>query len=168
MTSGLRWPWCGILSSRGSRGHMTCKSSFVFSWGYYTNVPTTHSLLWSYTKETDHALAHTHAQTSNCAHVQMQKQKPVAGETHDGLVNYWTELVLLICALVHRQRIPCLSNTSLHSYTWLQAASYAPLKYLQYMQKQQMQDGESFFFYVPAAQADGTLHGVPCFISWEA
>lgn len=95
MTSGLRWPWCGILSRRGSRGHMTCKSSFVSSWGYYTNVPTTHSLLWSYTEETDHALTHTHAQTSNCAHVQMQKQKPVAGENFICAFPTWRPCELL-------------------------------------------------------------------------
>lgn len=131
MTSGLRWPWCGILSSRGSRGHMTCKSSFVFSWGYYTNVPTTHSRLWSYTKETDHALTHTLRHLTVLAfrcRSRNPKQVKISYVRfpHDCLVNYWTELVLLICALVHRQTIPRLSNTSPHSHTWLQAASYAP------------------------------------------
>lgn len=35
VTSGLRWLWCGILSGRGNRGRVSCKSSFVFLLGLF-------------------------------------------------------------------------------------------------------------------------------------
>lgn len=62
---------------------------------------------------------------------------------HDSPVNYWTELFLLIHTLVCTQWISYLSNTPVHTHTWLQA----------------------FSLHVPETWADGTLHGAPQFIS---
>lgn len=121
MTSGLRWPQSGILSRRGNRGRVTCKSSFVSSRGYYTNVAATHGPLWSWKGD-------THTQTS--VHTSgwrstgpWQVKISYVRFPHDGPVNYWTELVLLIHALVCTQRISYLSNTPLHTHTWIQASS---------------------------------------------
>lgn len=47
---------------------------------------------------------------------------------HDHPVNYWTELFLLIRALVCTQWVSYLSNSPLHTHTWLQASSCMFLK----------------------------------------
>lgn len=47
---------------------------------------------------------------------------------YSGPVNYWTELFLLIHALVCTHWISYLSNTPVHSHTWLQALSCMFLK----------------------------------------
>lgn len=148
MTSGLRWPWCGILSRRGSTGRMTCKSSFVSSWGYYTNY--TQCALKFQWRDRSHT--NTHCQTCNVHTSRYRGTNPWKVKIshvcfpHDSLVNYWTELVLLIRALVRTQRISYLSNTSLHTHihghrlTLMHPGNT-------YMQKQQMQSGGAFFFF---------------------
>lgn len=147
VTSGLRWPWCGNLSRHGNRGHMTCKSFFVFSWGYHTNVATTLGPLWSSNEERRthaHTLRHATAHTSRWRITDpWQATLSNVRFPHDSPVNYWTELFLLIHTLVCTQWISYLSNTPVHTHTWLQA----------------------FSLHVPETWADGTLRGAPQFIS---
>lgn len=124
MTSGLRWPWCGILSRRENRGRMTCKSSFVSSWGYYTNVPTTHRLLWSW-RERLHANTHTiHTQTRSRAHVGMQERRLVAGENFICVFPTWRPCELLnwagpldLCFGVHTENLLPVRHFTTHTCT---------------------------------------------------
>lgn len=154
-----------------------CKSSIVSSWGYYTELPTALVGLWSSTEETDCSQTHSLqviVHMSACRLADLWQVK-ISWFPHDGLVNYWTELVLLIHALVHTERISYLSNTSLNSHTWLQAASYPPRKCLckKKKKKKQIEGGKFFFFVfflaVPAAWADGFFFfffcSLPQFIS---
>lgn len=120
VTSGLRWPWCGNLSRHGNRGHMTCKSFFVFSWGYHTNVATTLGPLWSSNEERRthaHTLRHATAHTSRWRSTDpWQAKLSNVRFPHDSPVNYWTELFLLIHTLVCTQWISYLSNTPVHTH----------------------------------------------------
>lgn len=115
MTSGLRWPWCVILSRHGSRGRTMCKSSVVFSWGYSTSVPTTCGLLWSSNEKTS---SHTQSDTQTRTHPDAEAQTRGGWNFH---VSHMTALLIielsgssLWCA--HRESLTCQTLHFTHIY----------------------------------------------------
>lgn len=121
VTSGPRWPWCGNVSRRGNRGHMMCKCLSVSSWGYYASMATTLSPLWSSNEERDKR-SDTQPHTSRRRSTGLwQVEISNVPSPRDSPVNYWTELFLLIHAMVCTQWNSYLSNTPVHTHTWLRA-----------------------------------------------
>ena len=120
MTSGLRWPWWGILNRRGNRGRVTCKSS-LSPLGAITQMFQIYTASFEVPVKRDthifrHAAAHKSGWRSRDP---WQVKISCVRFPHDGPVNYWTKLVLLIHALVCTQRLSHLSDTPLHTHTWL-------------------------------------------------
>lgn len=121
MTSGLRWPWWGILNRRGNRGRVTCKSSLSPP-GAITQMCQRYTASFEVPVKRDthifrHAAVHKSGWRSRDP---WQVKISCVRFPHDGPVNYWTELVLLIHASVCTQRLSHLSDTPLHTHTWLQ------------------------------------------------
>lgn len=69
VTSALRWPSCGILSSAGCTGRMTCESSFVSSRGHYADCAWS-ALKFQFKRQTSLQQKHTLTplRTRNRAH----------------------------------------------------------------------------------------------------
>lgn len=141
MTSGLRWPWCGILTRHGSRVRMTCKSSFVSSWGYYTNVPTTHILLWSSSEQTNHTHTHTNSDTQLCTCRDAEAQTRGKWKFHMCISHMtalwiielsWSSWSTLWCA--HRESLTC---QTLH-YTHIHVDKLSFFFFRMFLQLQQM------------------------------
>ena len=154
MTSGLRWPWWGILNRRGNRGRMMCKSS-LSPLGAITQMCQLYTASFEAPVKRDtHIFRHAAVHKSGWrGRDPWQVKISCVRFPHDGPVNYWTELVLLIHASVCTQRLSHLSDTPLHTHTWLQGFFF--LFFFSF-----------FFLHVSATGADGTLCGTPQFISY--
>lgn len=149
---------------------MTFKSSFVSSWGYYTECMVCFEVL---------VRLHTNTYTfalSDWADVLMQKQKPMAGEDFICVFLAWRPCELLNWAGpfdprfgAHIENLLPVQHFTTHTHTYTHGHEQALLHSgNSYMKKWQMFLSFSlllFFLHAPAAEADGTLHGVPQFIS---
>lgn len=144
MTSGLRWPWWGILNRRGNRGRVTCKSSLSPP-GAITQMCQLYTASFEVPVKRDthifrHAAVHKSGWRSRDP---WQVKISCVRFPHDGPVNYWTELVLLIHASVCTQRLSHLSDNPLHTHTWLQGFFFFAFFFFLYMFLQLEQMGLS-------------------------